>query len=31
VAADNVCWESSLGDSTPSTPRPYASPSCSPH
>ncbi len=31
VSADNVCWESSLGPSTPSTPRPYASPSCSPH
>jgi hypothetical protein len=31
VAADNVCWESSLGPSTPSTPRPYANPSCSPH
>jgi subtilase family protein len=31
VAADNVCWESSLGASTPSTPRPYASPACSPH
>ena len=24
LAADNVCWESSLGPSTPSTPRPYA-------
>jgi subtilase family protein len=31
VSADNVCWESSLGPSTPATPRPYASPSCSPH
>lgn len=31
VAADNVCWESSLGPSTPQTPRPYATPSCSPH
>ena len=31
VSADNVCWESSLGPSTPSNPRPYASPSCSPH
>jgi hypothetical protein len=31
VAADNVCWESSLGASTLSNPRPYASPSCSPH
>ena len=31
VSSDNVCWESSLGPSTPSTPRPYASPSCSPH
>jgi hypothetical protein len=31
LAADNVCKESSLGTATPSTPRPYASPSCSPH
>jgi len=31
IAADNVCWESNLGPSTPSTPRPYASPPCSPH
>jgi len=31
VAADNGCRESDLGPSTPSTPRPYASPPCSPH
>jgi subtilase family protein len=31
VAADNGCWESSLGSSTPQTPVPYASPPCSPH
>jgi hypothetical protein len=31
IAADNVCWESNLGASTPLTPRPYASPACSPH
>jgi hypothetical protein len=31
VAADNVCWESSLGTTSAATTRPYASPSCSPH
>ena len=31
VAADNGCLESDLGPSTPVTPRPYASPACSPH
>ncbi|HUD73066.1 MAG TPA: S8 family serine peptidase, partial [Dongiaceae bacterium] len=31
VAADNGCMESNLGSSTVASPRPYASPSCSPH
>jgi hypothetical protein len=31
VASDNGIVESALGPSTPQTPRPYASPACSPH
>ncbi|HXI02019.1 MAG TPA: S8 family serine peptidase, partial [Candidatus Saccharimonadales bacterium] len=31
VAADNGLLESDLGSSTPMTPRPWASPACSPH
>lgn len=31
VAADNGCLEIDLGPSTPVTPRPHASPACSPH